>query len=43
MKIKTHVKAGGMGMQHNQKAARALKVKTNVKAGATNGDIHISS
>jgi hypothetical protein len=42
MKIKSHVKAGingdcptnVCGLNHNQTVARALKVKTNVKAGA---------
>jgi hypothetical protein len=33
MKIKITVKAGGISMQHNQKVASGLKVKTNVKAG----------
>jgi len=33
MKIKSNVKAGGTGMQHNQTIARGLKVKTNIKAG----------
>ena len=33
MKIKTNVKAGGISLQHNQTAVRALKVQTNVKAG----------
>jgi hypothetical protein len=33
MKIKTNVKAGGVGMQHNQTVVRGLKIKTNVKAG----------
>jgi hypothetical protein len=33
MKIKTNVKAGGSHMQHNQKVARGLKTRTNVKAG----------
>jgi hypothetical protein len=33
MKIKSNVKAGGLGSQHNQTVTRGLKVKTNVKAG----------
>jgi len=33
MKIKSKVKAGSEGMQHNQTVSRGLKVKTNVKAG----------
>jgi len=33
MKIKSNVKAGGMGTQHNQTMTRGLKVKTSVKAG----------
>ena len=33
MKIKTKIKAGSQGPQHNQTIARSLKVKTNVKAG----------
>ena len=36
MKINTNHKAGGVNMQHNQTTVRALKIKTNVKAG--NGD-----
>ena len=43
MKIKTNVKAGGVSLQHNQKVARGLKVKTGVKAGATTGTVHIGS
>ena len=37
MKIKTRVKAGKADEEHNhnQKVARGLKVKTNVKAGVT--------
>ena len=38
MKIKTHVKVGGMQLQHNQKLARGMKVKTNIKAGIQAGD-----
>jgi hypothetical protein len=37
MKIKTNVKAGGQGVQHNQMVARSLKVKTTVKAGTPTG------
>ena len=33
MKIKTNVKAGGRELQHNQTVARALKVKSGIKAG----------
>jgi len=33
MKIKSNVKAGGLPLNHNQTAARGLKVKTNIKAG----------
>jgi hypothetical protein len=34
VKIKTKVKAGGIALNHNQTAARALKVKPNMKADA---------
>ena len=33
MKIKTKVKAGGVGVQHNQTVIRELRVKSGVKAG----------
>jgi hypothetical protein len=33
MRIKTNVKASGVGLNHNQATARGLKVRTNVKAG----------
>ena len=37
MKIKTNVKAGYWGLQHNQNVAKGLKVKTGIKAGPAPG------
>jgi hypothetical protein len=34
LRVKTHVKAGGLSQNHNQTLVRGLKVKTNVKAGS---------
>jgi hypothetical protein len=36
MKVKTNLKADKSTTNHNQKAPRRLKVKTNVKAGQPN-------
>ena len=33
MKIKTNVKAGGITQNHNQTAAKNLKVRSAIKAG----------
>ena len=52
MKIKTNVKASRGTVwppppppppNHNQTVAKGLKVKTDVKAGATNGDVRVGS
>ena len=34
MKIRTNLKTGGQGAQHNQTVTRGLKVKSGVKAGS---------
>ena len=34
MKIKTHVKADGIALNHNQTVVRAIKVRSGVKAGS---------
>jgi hypothetical protein len=37
MRVRSNVKASYKAMQHNQTAARGLKVKTDVKAGHSGG------
>lgn len=34
MRIKTHIKAGGIKVNHNQTVARGLKVQSHLRAGA---------
>jgi hypothetical protein len=36
LKVRTSIKAGGMGLNHNQTLVRGLKVRTGTKAGALN-------
>ena len=43
MRIKTNLKAGGLQFNHNQTVTSGLKVKSNVKAGASNGTINVGS
>jgi hypothetical protein len=38
MRVKSKVKAGGMGVQHNQ-SVKGLRVKSKVKAGGANGGL----
>jgi hypothetical protein len=33
MKVQTQIKAGGIGLNHNQTLVRSLKAQTQVKAG----------
>ncbi len=42
MRIKSNIKAGGQGMQHNHTLSRGLRVKSNVKGGIIlqRGDNH---
>jgi len=40
MRIKTNIEAGALVDNHNQKVARTLKVKSNVKAGGKYGENH---
>lgn len=36
IKIRTHVRAGGINLNHNANTVRGLKIRTHVRAGGVN-------
>ena len=42
MKIKSNIKAGGWRINHNQTVSRGLKVKSGIKAGASDGRSYVT-